>query len=424
MMKGRAATGMRNRVFGRVGRRRIVSGFGAAALSFTVLTVLGGVPWAAAGTSPGPTVPDPSNPSQSLPCLPEQFPDAGTPRSDPPVPYEIPFTATLGPSADVPNLGGGYLEIHSPSSPFVVTMGGPVSLSAGGTYNGSIHASACGRLVLPNETGGIAGNPGYGNPLNTPCKQQTPPPAGCNFADQYNNNFVFEPKIAVAVGLPGLPGLPVLEGYASANGNLAAALALQPAANGGLNVEFESSAKSTAILNASALCSLTNASPLPLPPALESALQAVCSVSPNAPVPGGECTVALGDLRASGVPQADIDKGTSGPLGISTTDAETPAVLSTTQTAPAPLAGGPPAAGQPVTGPITHAQAVLVGNNFPIAAIDPNTPPAPSAPGANTSDPSTLCTQASLFNSLLGLPSPAGANTFYAPGTFAVYTSS
>lgn len=391
-------------------RRRRGGAVGAAAFAFTVLTLLAGVPWAAADTSPGPTVSDPANPGKSLPCPPEQFPAAGTPRAAAPVPYEIPFTATLGPSTDVPNIGGGYLEIHSPSSPFVVTMGGPVSLSADGTYNGSIHASACGQLVLPNETGGITGNPGYGSPAN-------------NNTDQYNNNFVFDPKIAVAVGLPGLPGVPVLEGYASANGNLAAALALQPAANGGLNVEFDSSAKSTAVLNAGALCSLTNASPLPLPPALASTLQSVCGALPNAPLSGGECTVALGDLRASGVPQTDIDKGASGPLGIKTTDAETPAVLSTTQSAPAPLAGGPPAAGQPVTGPITHAQAVLVGNNFPIAAIDPNTPPAPSAPGAN-SDPSTLCTQAALFNQLLGLPSPAGANTFYAPGTFAVYTSS
>lgn len=396
-------------------RRRVGGAAGVAALSFAVLTLLGAMPWASADTSPGPTVPDPSNPGKSLPCLPEQFPAAGAPRSAALVPYEIPFTATLGPSTDVPNLGGGYLEIHSPSSPFVVTMGGPVSLSAGGTYKGSIQASACGRLVLPNENGGIAGNPGYGSATN-------------GNTDQYNNNFVFNNPISVTVGLPGLPGVPLINGFASADGNLAATMELTPAANGGLNVDFESSAKSTAVLTAGALCALSNLSPVALPGSLEAILLAACNSAPDAPISGGECTVALGDLRTIGnTPQyvADIGAGTSGPLKISTTDAETPAVLSTTQTAPAPLAGGPPAAGQPVTGPITHAQAVLVGNNFPIAAIDTNTPPSPSAPNAGA-PPATLCTpsNASLFNQLLGLPSPAGANTFYAPGTFAVYTSS
>jgi hypothetical protein len=81
--------------------------------------------------------------------------------------------------------------------------------------------------------------------------------------------------------------------------------------------------------------------------------------------------------------------------------------------------------GQPITGPITAAQATLVSNDFPVAKIDPNTPPSPDAPGAATTAPSTLCTasNANLLNNLLGLPSPKGKNTFFAPATFAIHTT-
>ena len=81
--------------------------------------------------------------------------------------------------------------------------------------------------------------------------------------------------------------------------------------------------------------------------------------------------------------------------------------------------------GKPATGPVTASSAVLLDNDFPVAAIDPNTNPAPAAGAASCSQ-----ANATLLNSLLGLPSipDPGANkypnTFYAPSTFGVYTSS
>ncbi|MDA8045240.1 MAG: hypothetical protein M0Z30_08400 [Actinomycetota bacterium] len=63
--------------------------------------------------------------------------------------------------------------------------------------------------------------------------------------------------------------------------------------------------------------------------------------------------------------------------------------------------------------------AVLVANDFPVAAIDPSMPPSPNFPGPPTCNQS----DATLLNNLIGLPNPAGRNFFYAPGTFGVYTS-
>jgi hypothetical protein len=341
---------------------------------------------ALADTSPFPNPPLPT-------CLPEQYPHAGSPRSSAYVPYEIPFSSTIGPGPGNPNIGGGYLEINSPNSAFTVTLGGP--LSAGPVPTGSITAKVCGLFELPNQTGGISGNP-YG-------AGQTP---------RYNNNFIFNNPISVSIGLKGI-AVPLLDSFGAAAGFASAAIERTPAANGGLNVDFYASAKSTAVLNPCSLAAITNllgGSPLTQPKSCTG-----LSIS----LPGGECTVNIGNLLDDGTPPADIAN-----LGITRAQALTIVHASTRFSTPAGSTH-PGISGQPVTGPITAARAVLVANDFPIAKIDPNTPPAPDAPNAGA-PPSTLCsaTNASLFNTLLGLPSPAGYNTFYAPSTFAVHTSS
>ena len=78
-----------------------------------------------------------------------------------------------------------------------------------------------------------------------------------------------------------------------------------------------------------------------------------------------------------------------------------------------------------MTGPVTASNATLVANDFAVGAIDPNTVAAPQDKGAQCG-----ASAASLLDQLLGLPSipdPATGhypNSFYAPGTFAVFTSS
>lgn len=367
--------------------RRLTVGMTAAV---SIATALGTSP-AVADTSPGPTLPTSKTGQPAASCLPEQYPHAGSSRNGPSVPYEIPFTATLGDPVHH-KIGGGYLEINN--GPLVFILGGPISLIDG---SGSITASACGLVSLPNQKGGITGNP-YGAP---------------NGNNHYNNNFMFNNTIPVAASIAGFPGISVLDASASAEGELAAQIDPTPAANGGLNVEFEASAKATAVISVGALRGLANLCGVTCPAALTSLITDVLSLGPNVPVPGGECTVPIGNLPDAGVPAADIP-GVTKLAGSANTDP----VHLTTQTSGSKT-------GQPVTGPITDAQAVLVANEFPVAAIDPNTPPSPDAPMANQS-PSALCTpsNAALFNSLLNLPSPPGHNTFYAPGTFAVFTSS
>lgn len=373
-----------------------------AALTVTLASFLLSAGTASAGTSPYPNPPFPS-------CLPEQFPNAGSKRTDSSTPYEIPFSATLGqPSIQDPTgplLYGGYLEIAN--GLLTVTMGGPVIPATPATpQHGSIFAKACGLLTLPNETGGISGNP-YGNPGN-------------GNADQYNNNFQFSNPIDVSIGIQGIPGVPVIHAYASAIGNLAAAIDPTAAANGGLNTEFYSSAKATSDLGPvlSFLYQLLPSSSLPS--AISSLLGGV--TNPVSTTSGNECTLPLGDLRDAGVPSNDLQPdpttGKSPVTGLTLAEETAPAHL-TTQTSGT-------LTGQPVTGPITNAFATLVGNEFPVGAIDPNTPPSPDAPGAGTTAADKLCSpqNAQLLNGLLGLPSPAGKNIFYAPGTFAVHTSS
>jgi hypothetical protein len=293
------------------------------------------------------------------------------------------------------------------NSTTTVTLGGPVV-----DGNGTITASACGVVYLPNESGAITGNP-----LGAP---------GLNSGNsQYNNNFQFHNPINVCISITGVPSLGcLLAGYGAALGSLGAVFQKAPAANGGINVNFIGTAKSTAVVDPLALADLLLPSLATLPAAVQSLVTQIVNLNSTS---GGECTLALGDL-------ADVDVGASaailavGSSGVSTATGltyaqeTTPATL-TTGTSKAP--DGTTMTGAPVTGPITAAQAKLVSVNFPVAKVDPSTPPTPDAPGATTTAPSSLCsaTFASLFNDLLGLPSPAGKNTFVAPGTFAIHTT-
>lgn len=373
------------------------------ALAAATAVVSATVAWsgtAHADTSPGPPV-------GNLPCQPEQYPHAGAPRRAPSVPYEIPFTATLGPDPAPPGVNmtaplyntaapeGGWLEIRGTSrliasGQVVVILGGPVV-----NGKGNVYAKGCGRVQLPSEVGGLGAN----------AYQPT------GVGGQVNPNFVFYPATPVSIGIT-VAGIPVspnlaspIVAYGSADGFLASTIQRQPAANGGLNVDFYSTAKSTT--NLSELLSLVPPSllgPAPLP------------------VNSSDCTVAIGDLATAGLP---VPPG--GMDGLNHAQATTPVHLSTTQSVPDPVTGLPDA-GQPVTGPIAPAtvtgpardSAVLAANSFPVARIDPNMPASPGFPGPATCSASNAAT----LNDLIGLPTFAGSNFFYAPGTFGVFTSS
>ena len=360
----------------------------ATALTVATLTCAGSASVAMASTSPGPSIP-------GLDCPPEQFPAAGTPRNAASVPYEIPFTATLGQKDPSGVDMGGYLQVSN--SLVTVTLGGPIEYDATTQQQyGSVYAKACGLLQLPSESGGIAAYPKYGLG-NDP---------------NYNNNFVFQNPIPVTVGINGIPGLPVLQAYGSASGDLTASIARTPAANGGLNVLFNGNAKSTSDFGpalGALLALVTGGTPAAtLPPSIQQLLRGVTSTA------GSACTLTIGNEITEGTPAADVRAGVT---GLSWPQATT-AVQLTTQTSGH-------LTGRPVTGPVTQANATLVANDFPVGSIDPNTIPAPS-------DSSAVCTasNAKLLNNLLGLPSipdPAMGhypNAFYAPGTFGVYTSS
>ena len=319
-------------------------------------------------------------------CQPEQFPPAGAAANAPSTPYEIPFSATLGPnpqpaSGSLPTVpSGGYLEISN-GLLTAVLGGGPAFVP--GTP-GQIYASTCGLFQLPTEQGSI-----------------TPNPEGDQNDTHYNNNFQFVNPIPVSVSITGISGLPVLTGYGAADGQLSASIDLTPAANGGLNVEFLAAAKSTSDFG----------------PAI-SALGPILGLITAAT--GNECTIPIGDLRQAGLPASDLAVDSSGVSPVT-------GLTLAEETTPTHLTSGTSGnmTGQPITGPITNAKATLVSNDFPVAKVDPNTPPAPAAPGAATTSPATLCTpqNANLLNGLLGLPSPPGKNTFFAPSTFAIHTT-
>jgi len=382
--------------------RRTLAALGVGAVACALLPAItpGGV---AAAQQPAPK------------CQAETFPPAGSPRNLPagkkPTPYGIPFTASLA---------GGYLEVDNSTTS--ITLGAPVNPVTG---DGTITANACGLVYLPNESGAITGNP-YGAPGLD------------NGNNQYNNNFQFHNPINVALSITGLPPgtVPLLAGYGVADGSLGAVFVKTAAANGGINVDFIGTSKATAIVNPLALADLLAPTGTLLPTILtdlgplgsqvQSLITQIIDVNSTS---GGECTLALGDLADTGVTVAnagDLDVNSSGvsPVtGLSYKDETTPATL-TTGTSRAP--DGTTMTGEPVTGPITAAQAKLVSVDFPVSKIDPNMPPAPDAPGAETTAPDKLCTPtfAGLFNDLLGLPSPAGKNTFTAPGTFAINLTS
>ena len=319
-------------------------------------------------------------------CQPEQFPPAGAAANAPSTPYEIPFSATLGPnpppaSGALPTVpSGGYLEISN-GLLTAVLGGGPAFLPGN---PGQIYASTCGLFQLPTEQGSI-----------------TPNPEGDQNDTHYNNNFQFVNPIPVSVSITGISGLPVLTGYGAADGQLSASIDLTPAANGGLNVEFLAAAKSTSDFG-------------PAISALGPILGTITAAT------GNECSIPIGDLRQAGLPASDLAVDSSGVSPVT-------GLTYAQETTPTHLTSGTSGnmTGQPITGPITDAKATLVSNDFPVAKVDPNTPPSPAAPGAATTAPATLCTpqNAGLLNALLGLPSPPGKNTFFAPSTFAIHTT-
>lgn len=368
------------------GRRRLT----AVALAGCLITWATGIGAASADTSPGPVVATPPG-DAPIHCPSEQYPHAGAPRSGPFVPYEIPFTATLGQKDPAGVHIGGYLQIAN--GPVTATLGGPVQtdLLTGQPY-GSLFANACGLVQLPSESGAIPGNPyGFGND------------------SQYNNNFAFFNPVDVSLTLTGFPGLPpVLSAYAADDGQLGAQILKTPAPNGGLQVMFDADAKSTSDFGPAFSFLRTLGLSASLPPAISGLLG---SASNGA---GNSCTIAIGDEITDGVPASDVQAGAT---GLSTSDATKP-VTFTTQTSGH-------LSGRPVTGPVTGSNATLVANDFVVGKVDPNTTPSPQDGGAVCS-----ASSANLLNQLLNLPSvpnPATGhfpNSFYAPGTFAVFTSS
>lgn len=378
--------------------RRHLALAASSLLCATVATWAGPASTALADTSPGPngSSPGPAGSiTAGLNCAPEQFPHAGTPRSAASVPYEIPFIATLGQPSVHPTKGG-YLQISN--SLVTATLGAPlVPDPTTGLMDGTIFARACGVLQLPSQQGDIAGNP-YGSGNDT----------------QYNNNFVFDPsQINVSLSITGIPGLPVLSAFGASDGDLTAAIERQPAANGGLMIDFYGAAKSTSDFGpalGSLLSALLPASGVTLPPAVSSLLNGLGVTQQVSNVVGAACTIAIGNLVAGGVKNLAA-------TGLTSAEATAPVHLTTGTSGKL--------SGRPVTGPITDSDATLVSNDFPVGAIVPDTTPAPSYSNA-------VCTQsnANLLNSLLGLPSipdPATGhypNTFVAPSTFGVYTSS
>lgn len=370
-----------------ISRRRRTVALGLAA-SLSVWAA--GIGAASADTSPGPSIPTPAGDAPTH-CPSEQYPHAGTPRNGPFVPYEIPFTATLGQKDPAGVHIGGYLQIAN--GILTATLGGPVMTDAltGQTY-GSVFADACGVVQLPSESGAIPGNPyGFGGD------------------SQYNNNFAFSNPIDVSLSLTGFPGLPpVLSAIAANDGQLAAQILKTPAANGGLQVMFDANAKSTSDFGPAFSFLQTLGLSVTLPPAISGLLGQVSNTT------GNSCTITIGNEIADGTPAADVQSGVT---GLSHADATTPVTFTTQSSGKL--------SGRPVTGPVTASNATLVANDFAVGKIDPSTVPAPQDKGATCS-----ASAANLLNQLLGLPSipnPATGhfpNSFYAPGTFAVFTSS
>lgn len=385
-------------------RRKIL----AAAMAATLTTWSAGIGPASADTSPGPAVPTPTG-DVPIHCPAEQYPAGGTPRDSASVPYEIPFTATLGQKDPAGRPIGGYLEIAN--GPVTAVLGGPVLPDplTGQTY-GSIFASACGTVTLPSESGSIPGNP-YGYAPDS----------------QYNNNFAFNNPTSVSLSLTGFAGLPPIAGglnaYVTDDGSMSAQILPQPAPNGGLQVQFDASAKSTSDLGpafANLAQEIGGSSLLQTIPApLQGALSQVRNLLSQASNSGGNsCTITIGNEVEDGTPPSDVTTVTKLPAAMASAP-----VQFTTQSSGK-------LSGRPVTGPVTASNATLVANDFAVGAVDPLTTPAPQFQAMTHTKPVCSSNSASLLDQLLGLPSipnPAKGfypNSFYAPGTFAVYTSS
>jgi hypothetical protein len=374
-------------------RRRRRAATAAVALTAVLLPGLGGIGPAGADTSPGPGPAQVATPPGDPPlhCPPEQFPHAGAARNAPSVPYEIPFTATLGQSDPVGTHLGGYLQIANGA--LTATLGGPVQTDqvTGQTY-GSIFANACGVLQLPSESGGIPGDP-----------------YGFGADNQYNNNFAFFNPIDVSLTLTGFPGLPpMLSAFTADDGELTASILKTPAANGGLQVIFDADAKSTSDFGPAFSFLKTLGLSVALPSNISNLLTQVSNTA------GNSCTITIGNEIIDGTPAADVANGVT---GLNSAQATAPVEFTTQSSGKL--------SGRPVTGPVTKSNATLVANDFAVGAIDPSTVAAPQDPGAVCSS-----SAAGLLNNLLGLPSipdPTSGhfpNSFYAPGQFAVFTSS
>lgn len=385
----------------------------SAALATAVVPVLTAAP-AAAAFAPG------------LQCPPEQTPPTHSPRSAPSTPYQVPFNAELGvgPSA-VGGSEGGYIVVNG-------TNGGGTGSNTGGALSvvlgpknaqyttGTLFGNACGYFSIPSLLGKL------------PQGNGAPDPGNAN----YNHNFILhgppfvstqavlanpaqyeatlEKEIPVAIEVPGT-GVPVasLSGTGSADGDIANAIATTPAANGGLNVSFDTSAKSTATVDLQSMLSLlptqlTGA----LPPSL---LQSLNSLSQSATSGNGpaECTLTIGDVGLTGYPANNVGPFTN------------PVHVSTDPASPAAKAAG----AMPVTGPINNATGIAVSTGIVQPPIDPGTTPDVAAPGVGTS-PTTLCNPsvAALLNDVFGLGQAGSgkqtvADTFVAPVTFEAYAT-
>ncbi|HLI25294.1 MAG TPA: hypothetical protein VKU91_10080, partial [Acidimicrobiales bacterium] len=331
-------------------------------------------------TSTPPTTP-PGNPPPPPPthCQNEQFPAAGTPNPPPPGtparPYLLPFTG---------GVTGATVKLYNPGATL-------------GLYLYGVDSKLCGLIALPSQHGDIIPNP-----------QGTVGPNGRDV--YYNNNITFNAG-QLAIDVAGIPTniLTVEQAYIAGEGTLGAQIEPTPAANGGLEVDFYLNAKFTSVLSPAALASF-------LQPPLSTLFSQVQS--------GSECTLVGGNLVDDGVPAADIPSLLP-PQYQSYATQPVDLTTGTSQAAPGQI--NAPATGQPVTGPITAGVATLVANNFPTAAIDANTTPAPAAPAQNGSTVTGcgppapgLPSMASTLNQLLKLPAPPGAAEFYSPSTFAI----
>lgn len=289
-------------------------------------------------------------------CPAEQYPAAGAPDPPPAGQAATPYELPFTGS-----VSGATVTLESPGA----TLGLDLT---------HVNSLLCGLVQLPDQHGVV--------------------PAG---------DITFnQGELAITIG--GVPSslFTVETAYIAGGGTLQTKIDPTPAANGGLNVEFYLNAKFTSVFDPTAL--------LGIDPGLAGTLTSGS---------GGECTLVGGDLSASGVPAQDIPSLLPPQYQ---SYAYTPVDLTTgVSTVPAGQQQvSSPAYGQPVTGPITAGVAQLVANNFPTAAIDPNTPIAPGAPQPPPGSPACSPSMANALNQLLGLPAPPGATTFTSPSTFAI----